>query len=450
MTNISFESMVSSKIVFAKVNDFESLIRDGRYVIDWEMINNLPLVKSLFETLNFDNNGEAQGLKYLQTLLNLDEAYDDSEIILLHSIYCKNEKEIKQRIADEANILDMSYEARVSYIVQKELGLYASELEPEDIRIEIAAITRHILRRSAEQIDDLSENNFIFHKKGWFRELENNVFLWTLFKHNIDGSDLERFYNDVDIDNLGDIMATYEKHFSGKLSSDDLEDLYNDNKGFFTTNFDLEESIKETHSVDISKQIFVMEAIAIAAEKYCDKQYAQDELKFYKEISTEMMQEKEQKREAERKRILEQREAELDTSNYPYLEDLSELQEKLKSLGMEFGDRIGNTKVTGFDGERFKTIMGRIICNNAINFPKFALYVINNFEQQHNRKKLEECFLEMRDAHSTLKYDTPYAILGSAYFLHTDSLIFHSLYEQFDKRLKENEENEKPKKIRKR
>ena len=256
---------------FTKIIDFESLVENEKYVIDWEQLDDFPLFKDLVETMAYDgiNSGRIEALKCYSTLLDDDSrcARDFLSESSLNAFYQRNKRDI-ELITDKI----------------KHFNAYGADINNR--------VTYGFLEE-ARLIEKLFDANKLVFKKGWFREPENEVFYDKLVEKVGIGA-LEQISNELagEIDNRGEVMKAFDTErdsniFLSELSSPtEMFLLYRNYKqavceNCMTDNDELLESVEIDNLEETISQI-VVEAIVFAAYQAFDKEVAQQELEFYK------------------------------------------------------------------------------------------------------------------------------------------------------------------------
>lgn len=232
------------------------LITDDKYVIDWEQLDNVFLFKDLREILQYDGtkNAKADALLFLkEVMLGNTNATRFLSPSAIESLYDKNKKDID--------------------LITKDF--YFKEEKNE-------SLTYALLNVTATQINELFEANQILFKKGWFREPTNEKFYDELLEILPTSYTLEKFYNEIDITNRGDIFDGFNKHLAKYFNDGELEKMYMKHKESVYESCMTENDELTIDDLDGAMRFIVIESIAFAADKAFNKDYAKEELEFYK------------------------------------------------------------------------------------------------------------------------------------------------------------------------
>lgn len=312
---------------------FEYMVGSGLFACDYELVcDRVPYFYDLKEFVATDgmDDGELRAFNLLQHIYYgglrdgwenaLNTSFDKANIEALFEQDFLDLYTIK----DEAKALDVSLNEHLRHIAErssfgadlsehfyksKEKESYtenlaehyervrmgANDYSYEDFKKDVTnfrcACAEYILLKSSNDLRELIEqggdNYSIFHKKGYFREFKNEHFLDNVLEKIKASADnpmdyLKDFYENIDITNRGDVLRGASKIFDSILTNSDFVELYVRNKDAIcdSTDSDLEDF--SPNELDYAMKVFTIEAMACMCEKLFDKQYAKDELEFYK------------------------------------------------------------------------------------------------------------------------------------------------------------------------
>lgn len=255
---------------FKEILDFEDLFDNEKYVVDWERLDNYPFFKSLRETLMFDGemSGKLLALKTLQNILN----GQNISTVLTHetfkTFFEQNKNEIENVLSYEAIVLDISL---TEFLDDKYLMIDSDKLN-------------YVLKREAEQIEEVFDANKIIFKKGWFREPENEA-LYDEIVENLPLSyivQLKKFYLMTEEGNRGDLYNQFNIHLARYFNDGDLEKIYMRHSRTVAENCNTDNDELFVDDLDGAMRRMVKETIFHASKMAFDEDYAKAELEFYK------------------------------------------------------------------------------------------------------------------------------------------------------------------------
>lgn len=253
---------------FKEIVDFQDLFDSEKYVIDWEQLDNYPFFKDLSKTLTFYNEigGKLEALKTLQDIL---DGQSISHILTNESFkafFERSKNEMETILSYEARILDTSL---ADFLEDKYL------LNDEDK-------LNYVLKKEAEQIEEIIDSDKIVFKKGWFREPENEAFYDEIIERLPSLEVLKKFYNLTEEGNRADIYNQFDIHLKRYFNDGDLEKIYMKHSRAVAENSNTDNDELSIDDLDGAMRQIVIESILYASKIAFDEEYAKKELEFYK------------------------------------------------------------------------------------------------------------------------------------------------------------------------